>query len=248
MGSKSPFFGGWPQDCNVRVGEIAKSRSLLCALIVVAMVGSFFHLDSLKPNLYAQAYGESENNSKEASVKEAIKGEEKVFAVSEKEVSSCEQQKETPETIAKKKEVSSELENKLYDIVGEAPIKEMVPFIAERDQRVAALIVGIAKKESNWGSASPSKNGTTCYNYWGYKGAGSRGTSMGYGCFASAEEGVDVIGKRIGELVDKNLTTPSKMIVWKCGSASCTGHDPQSVRKWISDVDMYFRKVVTIEG
>lgn len=247
MGSKSPFFGGWLQDCNIRVREIAKSRSLLCALIMVAMVGSFFHLDGLKPSLYAYAYGESANES-EASIKEVIQGSEKKFAVAnKKETSSCEQQEVQESTVAEEV-VSNDLEKKLYDIVGESPIKEMVPFIAKRDQRVAALIVGIAKKESNWGSASPSKNGSTCYNYWGYKGAGSRGTSMGYGCFASAEEGVDVIGKRIGELVDKNLTTPSKMIVWKCGSATCAGHDPQSVRKWISDVDMYFRKVVTIEG
>lgn len=142
---------------------------------------------------------------------------------------------------------SSIVEQELYRMVGEAPIKDMIPFVASKDRTVAALIIGIAKKESNFGNASPLKDGKDCYNYWGYKGAGSRGTSMGYGCFASPEEGVEIIGNRITELVNKDLNTPSKMIVWKCGS-TCKGHDPVSVKKWISDVEMYFAKIIAIES
>jgi len=139
----------------------------------------------------------------------------------------------------------TEIEKELYAMVQDYPIKEMVPYIAEYDREVAALIIGIANKESNWGKRSPSKNGKTCYNYWGYKGAGSRGLAMGYGCFASPQEGVEVIGKRIQELADKNINTPRKMVIWKCGR-SCRGHNPAGVRKWISDVNIYFKKIAVL--
>ncbi len=148
------------------------------------------------------------------------------------------------EIIKKKEEINpnSEFENELYALVAGHPIEDMVPHIAKYDRRVAGLIVGIAKKESDWGKHAPSKNGKTCYNFWGYKGGGSQGHSLGYGCFATPEEGVDVIGKRIQDLVSKKLDTPSKMIVWKCGS-TCAGHNPQGVAKWISDVNIYFQKI-----
>jgi len=139
-------------------------------------------------------------------------------------------------------------EKELYALVGNYPIKEMVPYIARKsDRRVAALVVGIAKKESDWGNHSPSKSGQSCYNFWGYKGAGSRGSAMGYGCFATAEEGVEAISGRIQELVNKKVDNPSRMVVWKCGS-SCASHDPEGVRKWISDVSLYFNKVTRIAG
>jgi len=139
-------------------------------------------------------------------------------------------------------------EKELYALVGDYPIKEMVPFIANKsDRRVAALVVGIAKKESNWGVHAPSKNGETCYNFWGYKGAGSRGSALGYGCFATAEEGVETISRRIQDLVNKKVDNPSRMVVWKCGS-SCAGHDPAGVKKWISDVSLYFNKIVKTAG
>ncbi|EKE25016.1 MAG: hypothetical protein ACD_5C00327G0003 [uncultured bacterium] len=131
---------------------------------------------------------------------------------------------------------------KIYEIVGDAPIREMVPFISQRDDKVAAFLVGIAKKESSFGYASPSKDGITCYNYWGYKGSAGRGTGMGYACFASAEEAVDVVGDRIEVLVGKNRSTPSKMVdTWKCGT-SCAG-DP-GAPSWVSTVALYFDKLV----
>lgn len=125
------------------------------------------------------------------------------------------------------------------------PIEKMAPVIAEYDREVAALIVGIAKKESNWGKRVPlDKDGADCFNYWGWKGAGVRGVAMGHGCFGTSEEAVRAVGNRITELVQKRKTSePKSMIVWKCGS-SCATHSPESVRKWISDVDLYYRKIV----
>lgn len=138
-----------------------------------------------------------------------------------------------------------ELEKELYEMVQGHPIEQMVPYIAEYDKEIAALIVGIGKKESNWGKRSPLKNnGDTCYNYWGYKGAGSEGVAMGHGCFGSPKEAVDAIGGRIKELVDQGLNTPSKMIVWKCGR-SCAGHAPGSPEKWISDVSIYYNQIIS---
>lgn len=131
---------------------------------------------------------------------------------------------------------------KIYAMVGDAPIKEMVPYISQRDEKVAAFLIGIAKKESSFGLASPSKDGKTCYNYWGYKGSAGRGTGMGYACFASAEEAVDVVGDRIEVLVDKNRSTPARMVdTWKCGT-SCKG-DP-GAPGWVSTVALYFEKIV----
>ncbi len=146
-----------------------------------------------------------------------------------------------------KKDEEKEAKNELYQLVGNAPIREMVPAIMKTDQRVAAFLIGIAKKESDWGRHAPSQSGKTCYNYWGYKGSGSRGVSMGYACFGSPEEAVETVGHRIETLIAKNINSPSQMLVWKCGS-SCAGHDPSGVQKWISDVSLYFGKVMQIRN
>jgi hypothetical protein len=131
---------------------------------------------------------------------------------------------------------------KLYGIVGDTPIKEMVPFISQRDEKVAAFLVGIAKKESSFGLASPSKDGETCFNYWGYKGQGQRGTGMGYACFASPEEAIKVVGDRIEVLVNKQRNTPARMVdTWKFGT-SCAG-DP-GAPSWVATVALYFEKIV----
>lgn len=141
---------------------------------------------------------------------------------------------------------TNEFETNLMRIVGDTPIAEMVPFIAKRDTEVAAFLVGIAKKESSFGLASPSKDGSSCYNFWGYKGAGSRGTSLGYSCFGSAQEAVEIVGNRIEVLVGKDRNTPAKMVdTWKCGK-SCAG-DP-GASGWVATVALYFNKIVKIEG
>lgn len=150
------------------------------------------------------------------------------------------------EEIQKEQEEKS-LEQEVRMLVSGYPIEVMAPFIAEQDRSVAAFLVGIAKKESDWGRHVPTQNGRECYNYWGYKGAGSLGFGMGYGCFASPEEAIAVVGGRIHTLViEKKNKTPRDMVIWKCGSRSCTGHAPGSAEKWIQDVNVYYSKLVAM--
>lgn len=130
----------------------------------------------------------------------------------------------------------------LREMVKGYPIEDMVPYIAQKDRTVAAFLVSIAKKESNWGKRRPVLNGQDCYNYWGYRGQRKLMGTGGHTCFNSRKDAVDTVAKRIEFLVsNKKLDTPAKMIVWKCGS-TCAGHDDYGVRKWISDVQMYFEK------
>lgn len=134
------------------------------------------------------------------------------------------------------------LNNQIASMTLGYPIELMATSIARYDREVAALIVGIAKKESNWGKRVPrSLDGEDCFNYWGWKGAGSRGVAMGHGCFGSPEEAVEAVGNRIAELVRiRGASEPKNFTIWKCGS-SCAAHSPESVRKWVSDVDQYYR-------
>lgn len=138
---------------------------------------------------------------------------------------------------------ASAFEQKITKMVSDKPIKEMVPFISQRDNKTASFMVAIAKKESNWGKFSPKKDGKECYNYWGYRGTYNK-TKSGYSCFDSPEQAVEVVGNRIDELVDQNIDTPQEMIVWKCGR-SCAGHGAYDVKKWIQDVDLYINKINT---
>lgn len=135
-----------------------------------------------------------------------------------------------------------ELERQIQNITKGHPIDEMVPFIMEKEPKVAAFLVSIAKKESDLGKRSPKLNGKDCYNYWGYRGLRERMGTSGHTCFDSPEDAVDTVAKRIEKLLAENIDTPAEMIVWKCGS-TCEGHSEGSVSKWISDVAMYFRKL-----
>jgi hypothetical protein len=142
-----------------------------------------------------------------------------------------------------KKEVITPFERSIEKLVSGYPIEKMVPYISTKEKKTAAFLVGIAKKESNWGKYSPKLNGKDCYNYWGYRGQGENVTPSGYTCFKNPKEAVNVVSERIDELVnDSNLNTPEKMIVWKCGW-DCAGHSDESVSKWIADVGYYYRKV-----
>ncbi len=129
-----------------------------------------------------------------------------------------------------------------------SPMTAMAPIIAEQDTEIAALIVGIARKESQWGVRSPRKNGSDCFNYWGFKGAGGRGVGMGHACFATREEAVEKIAKRLEKLVKQRGTSkPSGLVTtWKCGR-SCAGHSKESVNKWVSDVNQYYAKLLAIK-
>lgn len=149
--------------------------------------------------------------------------------------------KTTGETSAHSDET---LESTIREMVTGYPVERMAPAIAKYERGVAALIVGIAKKESDWGKHIPrDASGADCFNYWGYKGAGSRGVEMGHACFGSPEEAVATVGDRLTKLVAlRQTSTPENMIVWKCGS-SCKGHSAQSVKKWISDVSLYYDRI-----
>ncbi|MEA1926268.1 MAG: hypothetical protein U9M90_03455 [Patescibacteria group bacterium] len=137
-----------------------------------------------------------------------------------------------------------ELEQKIRSMVSGYPIEDMVPCIIEKDPKVAAFMISIAKKESDWGRRCPKYKGRDCFNYWGYKGPNRIG-SGGHSCFNSRKEAVDIVSKRIETLVyQKDLNTPAKMIVWKCGS-TCSGHNSFGVRKWINDVNYYYKELQT---
>lgn len=229
--------------------KVLKNKKTAILIILIFVSGCFFYnqFSGVFPTCYANDYevsGYLEHEKEwaqnidyfEAAIKKKKEENSKVYLVdSKKEI-------KTEVEIYK-----MDLEKELNQMVGNAPIKEMIPSILKLDQRVAAFLIGIAKKESDWGRHAPSQSGKTCYNYWGYKGRGSRGSSTGYACFGSPEEAVGTVGKRIESLVSKNVNEPRKFVVWKCGS-SCAGHDSGSVQKWISDVSLYFNKVMQIKN
>lgn len=138
-----------------------------------------------------------------------------------------------------------EFEERIRNMVKGYPIEEMIPHIVEQDRTVAMFLVAIAKKESNWGRRIPVLDGQDCFNYWGYRGIRKMMGTGGHTCFNSRKDAIDTVGKRLDTLINKhNLDTPADLILWKCGS-SCAGHSPYSVKKWISDVDLYYQKLNT---
>ena len=141
------------------------------------------------------------------------------------------------------KQKKDEYEQEIREMVKGYPIEKMIPYIMEKDKTVAAFLIGIAKKESNWGKRVPVLNGRDCYNYWGYRGIRKLMGTGGHTCFNSRQDAVDTVAGRLEFLISNHkLDTPAKMIIWKCGSA-CHKDDQAAVRKWISDVDMYFDKL-----
>ncbi len=136
----------------------------------------------------------------------------------------------------------------IQDLVKGYPIEDMLPYILEKDRIVAAFLVGIGKKESNWGKRVPVLDGQDCFNYWGYRGIRRLMGTGGHTCFNSRKDAVDTVALRIESLIySSKIDTPAKMIIWKCGY-SCDGHSRESVRKWIADVDMYFKELNQEEG
>lgn len=134
-------------------------------------------------------------------------------------------------------------EENIRSMVKGYPIEEMLPYIFAQDRLTAAFLVGIAKKESNWGKRIPVLDGQDCFNYWGYRGIRRMMGTGGHTCFNSRKDAVETVAARLERLTQsEKLDTPEKMIVWKCGF-SCQGHSRESVKKWISDVDMYFSQL-----
>ncbi len=134
-------------------------------------------------------------------------------------------------------------EDSIREMVKGYPIESMLPYIFSQDRLTAAFLVGIAKKESNWGKRVPVLDDQDCFNYWGYRGVRRMMGSGGHTCFNSRKDAVETVATRLNKLIhSEKLNTPEKMIVWKCGF-SCEGHSRESVKKWISDVDIYFSQL-----
>ncbi len=142
----------------------------------------------------------------------------------------------------------AEYQENVRNLVKGHPIEEMLPYIFEKDRVTAAFLIGIAKKESNWGKRRPVLEGQDCFNYWGYRGQRRLMGSGGHTCFNSRKDAVDTVAKRLETLINsERLNTPAKLIVWKCGM-SCEGHGRESVEKWIADVDAYYSEMMALES
>ncbi len=137
-------------------------------------------------------------------------------------------------------EKQDKFEAEVRRMVAGYPIESMLPFILEKDRITATFLIGIAKKESNWGRRVPVLDGQDCYNYWGFRERRRLMGTGGHTCFNGKKDAVDSVSKRIENLIyEYERNTPEKMIIWKCGY-SCAGHSAESVRKWISDVEGYY--------
>lgn len=147
-----------------------------------------------------------------------------------------------PIPVAAVKKIVSPGEIKIKKMVANSPIREMAPFIAKKNKKVAAYLVAIAKKESNWGIYSPKKEGEECYNYWGYRGPENT-TESGYSCFDSPAQAVNIVGSRLEDLIEKKIDTPRDMVVWKCGR-NRADQRTASAAKWVRDVNLYYKKMM----
>ncbi|MBU2028685.1 glucosaminidase domain-containing protein [Patescibacteria group bacterium] len=135
------------------------------------------------------------------------------------------------------------LEKEIRAMVKGYPIESMVPEIAKQDRIVAAFLVAIAKKESGWGIHVPVYQGQDCHNLWGWRGKNPVG-SGGHTCFDSPKDAINTVAKRIAILIDEyGRNTPEKMVVWKCGSDCEATGGQAAANKWISDVNLYFKKL-----
>jgi hypothetical protein len=137
-------------------------------------------------------------------------------------------------------------EKELSVLVAGYPIEAMIPYIASKDRKTAAYLIGIAKKESNWGKRKPVLDGEDCYNYWGFRAKSDRMGSGGHTCFDNPKEAVTTVSKRIDQIIERNDVKSAKnMIVWKCGSNCAVTGGQDAADKWIKDVDIYAGKVLT---
>ena len=141
-------------------------------------------------------------------------------------------------------EADKDFNKKVKELVKGYPIEEFLPYLLDQDHKVVAFYIAIAKKESNWGKRVPVLNGKDCYNYVGYRGKSEKTGSGGHTCFANRKEAVNVVSKRIEELIEKyGRDTAKEMVVWKCGSSCAATGGQAAANKWISDVDGILEKL-----
>lgn len=137
------------------------------------------------------------------------------------------------------------LKKEIETIVAGHPIEIMIPYIIKKDRKTAAYLIGIAKKESNWGKRRPVLLGQDCFNYWGFRAEREQMGSGGHTCFSSPREAVDIVSLRIAEIIERNDAESAKdMLVWKCGSSCAATGGQAAANKWVRDVDLYAKKVL----
>jgi len=136
------------------------------------------------------------------------------------------------------------LEMEIKAMVKGYPIEDMVPYIAQKDRKVAAYLVAIAKKESDWGKHVPVLKGQNCNNLWGYRGQRELMGTGGHTCFNSRKDAVDTVARRIETLINQeSLDTPAEMVVWKCGRDCNATGGQAAANKWISDVNRIYAQL-----
>ncbi|MFA6047267.1 MAG: hypothetical protein WCV59_04215 [Parcubacteria group bacterium] len=135
-------------------------------------------------------------------------------------------------------------EGKIRAMTKGYPIEKMAPDIARQDKIVAAFLIGIAKKESDWGKHVPVLDGKDCKNYWGFRAKRDKMGTGGHTCFDSNSDAVQSVAKRIKSIIEnEQIKTPEGMVtVWKCGY-DCSWDSKTAVKKWVTDVDGYFDEV-----
>jgi len=133
----------------------------------------------------------------------------------------------------------------LRGLVAGHPIERMIPYIAQKDRKTAAYLIGIAKKESAWGERRPVLAGKDCYNYWGFRMERERMGSGGHTCFDSPREAVNVVSRRIAEIIERNDAESAKdLLVWKCGNDCASTGGRAAADKWAMDVDYYAEQIL----
>ncbi len=234
-----------------------------CLILLMFMFVNFFLMNSpfsKEQIVFANEAEEKEGVDRQIDFSEIMdKNPEEIIQdiIDEAEVKAKEIEEEEKRIVEEEIKIAEEaleqerqrvLAEKLAIMLEGHPMAEMADEIAKQDQKVAALIVGIGRKESNWGKRSPSKDGQDCFNYWGYKTSGSRGQALGHACFGSREEAVATIAKRISYFVhETGRDTPAKIVVWKCGSSCAATGGQAAANKWISDVQIYYNQVLAFE-
>ena len=140
------------------------------------------------------------------------------------------------------KEINWTLKEKIDKLTVGYPIQKMSAEIAKQDPQVAAFLVAIAKKESDWGRRTPKYKGKECYNYWGFRRRRLLMGSGGHTCFDDPADAVETVAERIEDLIAKGIDTPQEMVIWKCGR--CRGPASAGAGKWIKDVRYYYNKML----
>jgi hypothetical protein len=69
--------------------------------------------------------------------------------------------------------------------------------------------------------------------------------SGGHTCFDNPREAVDVVARRIAEIIERNDAQSARdMLVWKCGSDCSVTGGQRDADKWALDVDFYAEKIL----